>query len=117
MITKQLQLLMAMHLDFSPTDPKVVKGTKEVWIEAFRDELGLAIEQVDAPRIEQAFRKVRRKLYKWPSPAMVLEHLPPRPPRRHLDHDPRDFEPMPEGMLTGMLNDILAKSKGLEEVE
>ena len=114
---RNIQSLMLLRLAFSPRVDADYPKLVSLWTFAFSKAIGRIDQQLDEPRINKAFGAATVKLTSWPSPAQIIELMPRRPEVQRLNHDPRDFEPMPEGMLTGMLNDILAKSKGLREVE
>lgn len=76
-----------------------IEAQAAAWNVVFQDEIGAPIREIDAPRIRTAFRRAARQARKWPSPAEVLELMPPRPQRRALDHLP---EPNPERDLAAI---------------
>jgi hypothetical protein len=83
-IVEGLQALLALRLDGAPAADMVVL-TANIWEKAFEQRLGRnAVEEIDAPRIQEGFRFLFPRLRKWPAPADVLESMPPRPPRKAL---------------------------------
>lgn len=49
-------------------------------------------EEIDAPRILEAFRRAKPKLHQWPIPSVVIGYMKPRPHVQQIDHDPRNHE-------------------------
>lgn len=83
-VVSGLQALIALRLNGAPAADTVVL-TAEIWQLAFHRHLGKsAIEEIDAPRIREAFESQFPKLREWPAPAAVIAAMPPRPPRPAL---------------------------------
>jgi hypothetical protein len=83
-VVEGLQALLALRLTGSPAADMVVL-TANIWEQAFLRRLGKsAIEEVDAPRIREAFLVNFPKLKEWPAPADIIESMPPRPKRQAL---------------------------------
>ena len=55
------------------------------------------VEQVDVPRIREAFDTLVDKCHRWPSPALFYRALPPRPQRAALPMPEVDEQGMEEG--------------------
>jgi hypothetical protein len=83
-VNEGLAKLYALCLDGCPA-ADALKGTAWVWSEALWDAIqyGPPSADVDADRLASAFRTMCRTLERWPAPAILLRHLPPRvAPRR-----------------------------------
>ena len=62
--------------------------TRNTWISAFMTALGRADEEIDTPRIQQAFKEALVILKEWPSPAQIIELMPRRPEPKRILYDP-----------------------------
>lgn len=79
-----LQALVAMGLENQPA-ADVLPLTADIWLRAIRrGNIGCDIEQIDAPRIREAFDRLFPELVKWPAPKLLLDRIPPRPKREAL---------------------------------
>ena len=68
----------------------MLKEVGLVWIEAIGYERCFADE--DAPRFREAFVRLAARCKSWPSPANLLEILPPPPPLPALPEPPKRAE-------------------------
>ncbi len=81
-----------------------IEAQAAAWNVVFQDEIGAPIREIDAPRIRAAFRRAARQARKWPSPAEVLELMPPRPTRRALDNLPEPNPARDKAAIKNILN-------------
>lgn len=87
-----LQALLSLRLKNTPAED-MIELTADIWVQAFGVKLGSwAIEERDAPRIREAFRKAFPRIRDWPAPLDVIEQLPPRPEPRQLPEPEPDAE-------------------------
>lgn len=96
-----LQMLLTLRLPGAPAED-TVPAVAAVWVAAFRRgrNLDWRADLGDAARIEQAFTAAAAKVDRWPSPARVLDELPPRVAiTRRL---PRDAKPMPDSIRASL---------------
>ena len=77
-VQQQLFKMVARNLDFSPT-PEDLPAVIQVMVEDL-ERRGLT--DADAYRVERAFSILGPHLQKWPTSRMVIEALPPPPPRK-----------------------------------
>ena len=83
-VASGLQALVAMGLENQPAS-EVLPLTADIWLRAIRrGNVGCDIEQIDAPRIREAFDRLFPELVKWPAPKLLLDRIPPRPQREAL---------------------------------
>jgi hypothetical protein len=81
------------------------------WVETFARAIGRIDYNLDAPRIEEAFKKFETIGRKWPCPAVVIDLMPRRPEMERIDYDPRNSEQNNSGLrLSDMFDKILEKS-------
>jgi len=76
-----LSALLALRLKNTPAED-MIELTADIWVQAFRQRA--FIEEVDAPRIREAFRRIFPRIREWPAPLDVIELMPPRPERLKL---------------------------------
>ncbi|MDY0270169.1 hypothetical protein [Trichloromonas sp.] len=75
---------LVLHVANPPRDDQI-EITIRAWAEIFRDRLGGgSIEEIDGERLEKAWRAWAAGAKFWPTPAEILEHLPPRPRRLQI---------------------------------
>ncbi len=83
-IADGLQALLSLRLKNTPAED-MIELTADIWVQAFSVKLGSwAVEELDAPRIREAFRQTFAKIREWPAPLDVIEKLPLRPEPRQL---------------------------------
>lgn len=83
-ISSGLQALVALGLRNQPA-AEVLPLTADIWLRAIRrGNIGCDIEQIDAPRIREAFDRLFPDLVEWPAPKLLLDRIPPRPKREAL---------------------------------
>ncbi len=103
------------HLPFSPNDDKF-DGTVGYWYESFTTALGFIknheVIEIDRRRIKKAFKMIRPKLDRWPTPFQVIDIMPPRPAQKFLNHDPRQHEDQSESVLGKMSQALCDLSEG-----
>jgi hypothetical protein len=88
-----LQRLVLLRLDGAPA-ADAIEGCALAWADALAARAGW-IEARDAPRLNEAFRRLAAHAVRWPAPAMLFDHLPqPRPPEALAAPapDPRERE-------------------------
>lgn len=79
-----LEALIVMGLPNQPA-ADVIHLTADIWLRAIRrGNIGCDIEQIDAPRIREAFDRLFPELVEWPAPKLLLDRIPPRPKREEL---------------------------------
>jgi hypothetical protein len=78
-----LQALLALRLKNAPAED-MVELTADIWLQAFTRRMGIAVEELDAPRIAEGFRRLFPVAREWPAPADVLGMMPGRPPQKRL---------------------------------
>lgn len=69
--------LYRLRLKFGP-GADAIQQTIDGWTEVVEMGMGLANQQLDSHRIAYAFAHLMKTSKEWPSPASLLEHLPPR---------------------------------------
>lgn len=52
------------------------------------ESIGKIDQELDSPRIDEAFRELSRSVKNWPTPAQAIELLPPRPRQDRIDYHP-----------------------------
>ena len=78
LILEELSTLLLGHIPFSPSNEKF-PAVVIFWVEAFQTEIGMINEEIDAPRILEAFRRAKPKLNQWPIPHQTLIETPSVP--------------------------------------
>ena len=76
-----------LRLDFSP-QPEELPEIAELWVDAFTSAIGRIDEGLDTSRINDAFKKARNTLKKWPAPAHVIELMKRRPEVQRIGYAP-----------------------------
>ena len=85
-IAEGLQALIALSLENTPA-ADTITATADIW-HLVLTKSRLDIEEIDQPRIVNAFTLLlAKRLGKWPEPKDLKELLPPRPQRTALRHD------------------------------
>lgn len=83
-IKSGMEALVALGLQNQPA-ADVIHLTADIWLRAIRrGNIGCDIEQIDAPRIREAFDRLFPELTEWPAPRLLLDRIPPRPRREAL---------------------------------
>ena len=107
-----LQTLLVLRLDGSPAND-TVQAVANVWINVFTRQPIAWDEELDTPRLREAFLRGASYLKAWPSPRGILDYLPPRPQRLSLNHHGM-YSPMPAAIkeqLKAALNDPINQIK------
>lgn len=81
-IRRGLAALMTLRLEAHPP-ADTVEATAKVWAQALWPGR-VWVEELDAPRIGEAFRRIALHETRWPTPAIFLRHLPQRVPQQAL---------------------------------
>ena len=84
-IAAGLAAAVAQNLTKTPA-AEMITLNADVWHLALKKQL--TIEEVDAPRLHQAFELLLPKLTEWPQPKQLVEQLPKRPARTAIRHEP-----------------------------
>jgi len=71
-----IQRLYVLSLPRTPS-ADTIELTQEVWVEALWSAARWD-EDADRPRLASAFRALERTATEWPSPRLLLQHLPRR---------------------------------------
>ena len=88
-IGEGLSALVAQNLKKAPAADAITLNA-DIWFQVLKSKCD--IEEIDAPRIRRGFEKLFPKLEEWPAPKMLLEHMPPRPERAKIRHEPNPEE-------------------------
>lgn len=97
-ISAGLQALVSISLDNQPA-AEILPMTADVWLIAVqRGGVGISIEEVDAPRIREGFRRLFPLVKEWPKPRQLIEQIPGRPERQRLPAPPITKEEEAEGL-------------------
>jgi len=82
-------MILAERLPYAPKMDEIQTLTQS-WSFVFKRRLGVgvAVEEIDAPRIQEAFCRAM-ELDKWPAPAQVADLMPRRPERPAVPHLPQ----------------------------
>ena len=78
-VQQQLFKMVARNLDFSPT-PEDLPSVIQVMIEDLETR---GLSDCDSYRVDQAFNVLGPHLQKWPTSRIVIEALPPSPPKKN----------------------------------
>jgi hypothetical protein len=81
-VAEGLQRLLVLRLEGTPP-ADAIDGVVLAWCDALLVR-GRWEEAPDAPRIRQAFRLLAAHATRWPAPANLWEHIPPRPEPKQL---------------------------------
>lgn len=82
-ISAGLQGLLALRLENAPAADTIAK-TADIWEQAIGPRV--SVEQLDAPRIAEGFRRIFSRVRKWPAPIQVIEQMPHRKPLPALSY-------------------------------
>jgi hypothetical protein len=85
-VAKGLYMILAERLPFAPKMEEY-RTLVQPWTYVFKRRLGLAIEEIDAPRVQEAFCSAM-ELDKWPAASQVADLMPRRPERPAVPHLP-----------------------------
>lgn len=77
-ISTGLAALVVLHLPGAPSH-EVISYTEDVWVRALWSANVAWQEDLDAPRLAEAFLRLTRQVDRWPAPRALLELLPARP--------------------------------------
>ena len=102
-----------LRLDFSP-QPEELPELAELWTDAFISAIGRVDESLDTKRINEAFKKARNTLKKWPAPAIVIELMPRRPEAKRINYDP-PADAHAARKAFGICQDVIAGKITIEE--
>lgn len=80
-----LQKLMMLRPDGAPPNSGI-KLTASVWMEAIASLPIQWDEKQDAGRVTRAFTCLLAEIERWPTPKMLIKHLPPREELPQLEH-------------------------------
>lgn len=86
-VAEGVQRLLVLRLEGCPS-ADTVQAVALAWADALWLRAGRWSVQEDAPRLRQAFRGLAAHATRWPAPAQLWEHLPPRPEPLRLDPPP-----------------------------
>lgn len=87
-----LQALLSLRLKNTPAED-MIELTADIWVQAFSETLGSwAVEELDAHRIREGFRKAFPKIREWPAPIDIIEQMPKRSEPRQLPGPEPDEE-------------------------
>lgn len=78
-VARGLQGLIALRLSGAPGEDAVVL-TLDIWLAALAQRVSGWTEELDAPRIQAAFRALYSQCTQWPTPRQLLDAVPPRAP-------------------------------------
>lgn len=104
-VAEGVQRLLVLRLEGCPP-ADAVEAVALAWAEALLVR-GRWERQTDAPRIRQAFRSLAAHATRWPAPAQLWEHLPPRPEPPRLDPPPPT--PQERARIRAMLQQVRQK--------
>ncbi|WP_298434511.1 hypothetical protein [Geobacter sp.] len=93
-IAQGLQAIVALNLKGAPAVDTVTLSA-DIWHATLKTKL--TVEQVDTPRLSQAFGLLFPTLTEWPQPKQLIELLPPRPERAKLPSIRPTDEQLAEG--------------------
>ncbi len=83
-VSNGVQALIVLRLR-NPPAADTIELTMDVWLAAIAHKV--SIEQLDAPRIKEGFRRFFVKAREWPAPAQIIELMPPRKPLPAITHE------------------------------
>lgn len=100
-----MERLRLLNLEASP--PAVAMGeVTRIWAEIIAAR-GRFEQDVDAPRLHAAFFALAAHATRWPAPAQLWEHLPPRPEPLRLNPPPST--PQERERIRAMLQQVRQK--------
>ena len=82
-VAEGIQRLLVLRLDGCPA-ADAVEAVALVWADALIMQPISWDEELDAPRIRLAFRRLAASVTRWPAPAELVQFLPARPARPML---------------------------------
>ena len=86
-VAEGIQRLLVLRLDGCPP-ADAVEAVALAWADALMVRGGAWREDLDAPRLREAFRRLAAHSTRWPAPAQLWEHLPKRPEPPKLQAPP-----------------------------
>lgn len=93
-VLEGLQFLMSLGLEGTPA-AEVIRLTATAWIQALWSANIDWQEPLDSHRLHRAFNDLAVRALRWPSPRVLLDHLPSRPQPRAL---PAPLDPVPDSV-------------------
>ncbi len=97
-IAHGLQALVALSRPGTP-GADTITLTADVWEVAIRGNYRMEVAEVDAPRLNAAFKGlIKQPLKDWPEPAALAPHMPARPDVDRLPAPPRSDEETRRGL-------------------
>ncbi|WP_420904437.1 hypothetical protein [Candidatus Magnetaquiglobus chichijimensis] len=94
----------------------VIEFVAEVWLEAILSAPIYWTENLDRLRIRQAFIALTRVHYQWPTPAILLDHLPPRAAVMSLPEPPMSEEQLAKNLeMIRKLRQDLESNLGMDQ--
>jgi hypothetical protein len=106
-VAEGLQRLLVLRLEGTPP-ADAIDGVVLAWCDALLVR-GRWEQAPDAPRIRQAFRSLAAHAMRWPAPANLWEHMPPRPQPQPLPPPAMDESKRAE--VKAMLAELAAKMR------
>lgn len=105
-VAEGVQRLLVLRLEGCPP-ADTVQAVALAWADALWLRSGRWSVQEDAPRLRQAFRALAAHATRWPAPAQLWEHLPPRPEPLRLNPPPP--APQERERIRAMLQQVRQK--------
>lgn len=96
-VAEGLQRMIALSLPGTPA-AETVEGTARAWADAFWHAPKAWDQDLDAPRIDAAFRTIACQLERLPTPKAVMEAMPKRPEPKKLPEPPISEEQWQENL-------------------
>lgn len=109
-----IQHLYVLRLQGAPPEDGIAL-TAKVWIGALKKKYKTWNEE-DKGRISKGFDSLILEVTRWPSPAMLIEHIPPRPEKLQIGYKPKFTQEELERNKQNIrnLSNTLARKKGLD---
>lgn len=82
LIIIEFKKMVAGKIHFAPK-PEQIQSTAQVWFETIYDEFPKP-DQIEIPRIQEAFSTLRKTCNQWPTASDLLKALPPYSRQYHL---------------------------------
>ena len=105
-IAVSLSALVAQNLKHAPA-AEVITANADIWHLTLKK--SLTIEEIDLPRLWQAFEKLFPQLTEWPQPKQLIDLLPPRPQRQAITQRATDADRQAGSRI---MREYLEKNKG-----
>lgn len=86
-VGRGLYMILAERLPYAPKMEEY-RTLVPPWSFVFKRRLGVGVEEIDAPRIQEAFCR-GMELDKWPAASQVADLMPRRPERPAVPHLPQ----------------------------